>query len=663
VATSNEQATFAINLKGNAADAAKSTADAMEQLRLRILAGQGALKDMQGSLRNLRGSTDEVRQAKEELKAKLDAERVAVSKATLELLKQGKSYDKLGEQAKKNAKIKEEADKKAIEKSKALSAAIGTAGGPLAAIRAKLSTLKDIAGEGGAGGAMSFLALGVAGLVAGLAALVVGVGAVAVGFGKFILKGADAARSARLLREALMGGNAQWTKNYGEQIDALALKVPTAKSEIEKLGASLAKNNIGGQTWVDTLNAATQASAALGDDAGAKIKEFVERGKLLQRFQINPQEMIGSGVSFDDVAQALSKSMKVGVQEAKAALFEGRVKLADGAAALRAAVEKKFAGINLRQMLSFDNLLKKLGETFDSFTKDVDLEPLVNGFKDLFSVFSLNEQSGQALKQIVEVFAKDLIGSFTTGTPLAKKFIYGLILGAQELTITYLKVRNAIRETFSNSETLKNVNLLKAALDAGKFIAVGFAVGLGAVAIAVASVGAIMVGSVLLVTTAVNAISDAIKGAYEYLKKLDFKDVAFSIIDGLVGGLSSGSAISLLSNAVKGLGESAKKSFKETLGIHSPSKVFADFGESTTEGYAQGVEKGSDRAQGAVNSMVGAPSGGGRGGAAPNITVQIFASGGNGKEVAAAVSEQSILEKLTEAVLDAMQGAGVPYPR
>jgi hypothetical protein len=44
--------------------------------------------------------------------------------------------------------------------------------------------------------------------------------------------------------------------------------------------------------------------------------------------------------------------MHVGVEQAKQALFEGRVKLADGAAALRAAVEKKFGGVNLRQMLS-----------------------------------------------------------------------------------------------------------------------------------------------------------------------------------------------------------------------------------------------------------------------------------------------------------------------
>jgi hypothetical protein len=40
-----------------------------------------------------------------------------------------------------------------------------------------------------------------------------------------------------------MNGNAQWGKNFGEQVDALALKVPTSKEKIDKLGMSLAKSD------------------------------------------------------------------------------------------------------------------------------------------------------------------------------------------------------------------------------------------------------------------------------------------------------------------------------------------------------------------------------------------------------------------------------------
>jgi hypothetical protein len=40
------------------------------------------------------------------------------------------------------------------------------------------------------------------------------------------------------------------------------------------------------------------------------------------------------------------------------------------------------------------------------------------------------------------------------------------------------------------------------------------------------------------------------------------------------------------------------------LGIHSPSKVFAEIGDNTAQGYAQGVEAGTPEAQGSLSTMV-----------------------------------------------------------
>ena len=683
MAQGNETATFRVDIEGNAADKAAAAADAMEDLRRSIASGQGGLRQMTSLMKNLSGETDEVKAAKDSLKASIEKERAAVSASTLELLKQQKAYGDTGGDAKKlaaekaklsdkvkaeskvHAKLADDLKKGGVDtaaaKHKALGAAISTAGGPVAALRDKLSTLKDVMGEGGAGGAASILTLGAAGLAAALVAVVAAVGAGVYAFGRFILKGADAARSAALLREAAVGGNAQWGKNFGDQVDLLAEKVPTSKEKINEMGLALTKSRIGGQVWVDTLTAVTQASAALGDEAGAKIKGFIERGRLLGKLQIDPQEMIDPGLDFNDVSAALAKSMKIGVKEAALALRQGRVKLEDGAAALAAASTAKLGGTNLRQMLSMDNIVKKLGESFDALTKNVNIEPILKGFKELADMFKLDSVTGQALKTIVEVFGKEMGLSISSSTPLVKKFIHGLIDGALDIGIAYFTLRNALRDTFANSKVLGGIDVMKTGVTLLK-------VALGAAALAV---GAFMAAGAMFYTTYIKPFADLItlveglgagfKAQYEAISGTDWKGLGASVVAGLIVGLKSGAGA--LGTAVLGLGDVVKKSFKDVLGIHSPSKVFEEYGQHTTSGYAQGVDKGSGDAQSAVNAMVSAPSsGGGGGGGGMTVNITINAGGGNAKEVAAAVSSASVIEQITKGIIDAMHGGGVGVP-
>jgi hypothetical protein len=665
MAKGSDQSTFAINLEGNLEESAESGADAMEALRERITGGIASVKEMNGALRNLKGSSTEVAAAKNELKARIQAEQQAISAATVATLKAQKANGELGSSVKKLADEKKKLGQEtetAKARTKALEAAVSTAGGPVAGLRDKISGLKDILGEGGAGGKMAFLTLGAAAAVTAMVALTAAVVGTLVSLTKFVIGAADGARSARLLREAAVGGNAQWGKQFGEQVDALSKKVPTARADIDRLGISLSKSNIGGQLWVDSLNAITQASAALGDDAGAKIKEFIDRSMVLGRpglFRLNPQELIGTGITFKEVAAELATSMHWSVKKAQDELFAGRVKLADGAAAMRGAIEKKFGGINLRQMLSLDNLAKKLGETFDDLTKGVDLEPMLKSFKELAGIFALDSWSGQALKQIVSVFGNDFGGAVAGSTPLAKKFIYGLILGAQDITIAYLKTRNAIRGMIG-PDTLKNADLLKTAVMAGK-------VAIASIGVAAVTVGAVLAAAALPVAAFAlpfvilgAAVYGAIEGVKE-LAKVDWSATGAAIVDGLTNGINAG--WDRLKKAVQGLGEGIKSSFKETLGIHSPSAVFAKYGEHTTAGYEEGVGRGGAGAEKAVSAMISPPSGGGSGGgggrASVVVQVQINASGSNAREVAAQVSSASVIEQLTKAVVDACHTAGI----
>jgi hypothetical protein len=684
MAASSDTATFNLNLGGNAAESARDTADAMESLRQKIVAGKASISEMRTAYQNLRGTTDEVKAAKAALSAKLNAERDAVSKVTLAMLAQqaaGKTsltdaqkaalektklIAKLKEEAEKQKKLKEARnalpETQQAARTRALSAALQAGGGPVAGLLGKLQAFKEVAGEHGAGGATAYLTLGIVGAVAAAAALAAGLAGIAYKLGKFALTGADAARSAQLLRQAFFNGNAQWGKQAGEQIDALARNVPTAKAEIQALGAELAKQNIGGQTWVDTLNAVTQASAALGNDAGGKIKEFIERGRQMNRLQINPRELIGTGVTFQEVAKELAASLHVGVDEAQKALFEGRVKLGDGAAALRKAVEKKFGGINLAQMLSFENIAKKLEETFQSYTKDIDLEPLLKGVKEVLHVFDLSTVSGQALKQIINLFGNDFSKAIGASGPASTKFLYGIILGAQDVTIAYLNLRKEFRKTFG-PETIQSATALNIALGAGRGSVLGIELSLKAVL------------STMQAIKNLNAAGDSIGEFYKSVyRSVDafgigilegFKSVGKNIIKGLTDGIYKG--FPDVGEALKGLGEVAKKTFKQTLMIQSPSKAFREYGEYTTEGYAQGVEKGSDRAQGAVGAMVKVPTGspgGGSSSASSSVTVNVTinAGGGDAKAVAAAVSSDAVTKQLTKAVIDAIKSRGLPVP-
>lgn len=80
-----------------------------------------------------------------------------------------------------------------------------------------------------------------------------------------------------------------------------------------------------------------------------------------------------------------------------------------------------------------------------------------------------------------------------------------------------------------------------------------------------------------------------------------FTDFGRNMLQGLVNGITS--ALGAVKAAITGAGESAVGWFKEKLGIHSPSRVFASLGGFTMAGLAQGIEGGQGGALGAVMSV------------------------------------------------------------
>lgn len=80
-----------------------------------------------------------------------------------------------------------------------------------------------------------------------------------------------------------------------------------------------------------------------------------------------------------------------------------------------------------------------------------------------------------------------------------------------------------------------------------------------------------------------------------------FSEFGGMIVSGLVNGLLGG--LGRIQEAMSTLGDSTIGWFKEKLGIHSPSRVFAELGGFTTEGLAQGLDAGAKVPLAAVSRM------------------------------------------------------------
>ena len=81
---------------------------------------------------------------------------------------------------------------------------------------------------------------------------------------------------------------------------------------------------------------------------------------------------------------------------------------------------------------------------------------------------------------------------------------------------------------------------------------------------------------------------DAIVAFFQTLPA-KFKSLGEMTIDGLLSGITS--RLTELKQTLTGAAESTISWFKDTLGIQSPSKVFAALGHDTVSGYQLGVEK------------------------------------------------------------------------
>jgi hypothetical protein len=137
----------------------------------------------------------------------------------------------------------------------------------------------------------------------------------------------------------------------------------------------------------------------------------------------------------------------------------------------------------------------------------------------------------------------------------------------------------------------------------------------------------------------------------------DWVGAGKAIVVGLVKGIIG--AQKFEGEALFSLGKTIKKAFTDELGIHSPSKVFEGYGQNTVAGYAQGVERGTQRATEAVDGMAKppAPSSASSSSSAP-ISIEVNIHGAS-TDSAKGMQSPDFLAALTRAIRDAVSAKGL----
>lgn len=447
-----------------------------------------------------------------------------------------------------------------------LGAVVGRLPGPLGRVGSELIN----SAKGAHGLSMAFSGAQVAALaaaaavvvvVAAVVALTVATVAGAVAFTQYAVAQADAARTAELAREAFAALSPE-TAAAASAFDDVALATGLADNELASLAKQLRAAEVSAADMPEALMAAALAERALGSGgAGEFIAEIKDGTKSVREF----------------------------ARESEAA----------------------FGGIVAEQIRGIDAQLKRASKSWTQLFAGINLDP----FLDALSVLTGMFEKGHPL---AEAFGLAVEGAINPIGPLALRAAYAIeafvLEFAIQLTKMYLFIKPALgwlAELFGFGSDGSADFLIEILATAGKVAAVLAVVLGGALATALAAVAALiapMVAGTVLMTMAIGAVIDAVNWLVTSLADLGGQIVEWAttvgvdLMMGLVSGITSavGTVVNTVSNAVG----SAIDAAKDVLGISSPSKVFAEIGGYTAEGFSAGVEEGTPDAQGSMTALV-----------------------------------------------------------
>jgi hypothetical protein len=349
---------------------------------------------------------------------------------------------------------------------------------------------------------------------------------------------------------------------------------------------------------------------AIADETGAGAQDLRAWTKQLQTAKVSAEDL-PAALRAVALADALNKGQ--GISEFTDHLKEAKGAVGDVAAefeALAPLVQKKMLGLGAQSA----KLRKNFGDLFD----DLNIDPVLEGMRILVDLFDKNTAAGESMKFLFETVFQPIIDQATNAAYVVEAFALGFLIGMTKLYIALKPAIKAVKEFFGfkDSSLTDTLDIAKSAgeLVAGTFVVfIGILGALGVAAVAAA--GFIMLPFIALGVLAVGvyeagvAIYDGFVSAWnavgDFLGSFSLVSIGTDIVRGLIDGIINMGPNVL--SAITGIADGAIKAAKKALGIASPSKVFADIGGYTAEGFAVGVDDGAGMAQDAMASMVEPP--------------------------------------------------------
>lgn len=362
------------------------------------------------------------------------------------------------------------------------------------------------------------------------------------------------------------------------------------------------------------------------DEARAKFVEFRQAGidnKMSAQLLKMRADLMAVGLSATEADKEIGRVVSAEGASGKAAMLkeigEAYGGIGDGARAAAASTTTIGGAMN-----RLDNAVtKELAKLWDDISPEIG--KAANALTD-FIVGLLKSEQGQAvLKGVADAFKK--------------------VAAAVEPTIKFLvDNRDAIGVGMAVAFTAFAVaaGAIVVPLIAAQAAFIGFIAGAAAIGAGVA-----------LAAVAVKKGVDELIAHWDEIKALGEQAYEWgaNIVDGLVAGISNkiGAAVA----SAKELAVSIAGPFADALGIKSPSKLFAEYGKNTVEGFEQGEQKAMGATmplQDAAAKPVEQPSalaGGGTtsqagGGGGGSIVIQnlTVGGGGNAETIARAIRQE-----------------------
>lgn len=568
MATSPEDlsVSFAIDLESNATEEGAKAAQALTDLRSKILAGTDAIKEMQKAQRLLKGDSAQYGDTIKDLKDKISAQKASLASAAAAFqfmggeaqLSGGRAAQGVGEALAALSKMtpaveaNSKASKEASEGWRALAQLFAKIPGPIGKAAGEVSRLTNEEVRAKA----ARVALQAASF--GIAAATIYAAEKTMSYG---IAQADARRNELLrlegltkLRSFLYGMNIPKGDSAGflqNQIDQVSASVSIGRDKVEDFARELYRAGYRGGNLQQALKGISIAAAGGGEIGAAQFRMMAGQALLL------------------------GQNLKAVTRDAEA----------------------RFGPIVRRQMLSLDVQSQKFHESLAHLFDGMKIEPVLEGLHSVLELFDQQHAIGYALQKVFATLFDPIAGSAKGAGEVVKNFVLGFVLAGEDMILEALKIAIFFKRIFGGVSLFKGLDTATIAAYAGAAAFGVFALAVGYAAISVIA----LLAPIFAVGAAFFAVGALVFQAYKLWQEIDWKNLGRSIVLGIVNGIKGGAV--WVMNTIRTLAGDVWKKFKETLGISSPSRVMLKAAFEIPRGIAAGISLGAPEVARAMQTI------------------------------------------------------------